>query len=55
MIVSHDRTFLRRHVDRVLDIDGHGRATLYEGNYERFLALRDERRAQLLAQKAAIH
>ena len=52
LIVSHDRTFLRRHVGRVLDIDGNGRATLYEGNYDRFLALRDERRAQLLAAKA---
>jgi ATP-binding cassette subfamily F protein 3 len=52
LIVSHDRTFLRRHVQRVVDFDGHGHVTVYEGGYDRYLAQREERRAQLLAQKA---
>jgi ATP-binding cassette subfamily F protein 3 len=52
LIVSHDRTFLRRHVGRVVDFDGRGRVTVYEGGYDRFLAQREERRAQLLAEKA---
>ena len=52
LVVSHDRTFLKRHVGRVVDFDGYGRATVYEGRYDRFLKQRDERREQLLAQKA---
>jgi ATP-binding cassette subfamily F protein 3 len=52
LVVSHDRTFLRRHVDRVAEIDGHGRFTVYEGNYDRFLTQRDERQEELLARKA---
>ncbi len=52
LIVSHDRTFLTRHVSRVVDFDGRGRGSVYEGGYERFVAQRDERVAQLLAQKA---
>ena len=50
VVISHDRVFLRRHVSRVLELEG-GRATLYEGGYDRFLEQRAERRAQLLARK----
>ena len=52
LIVSHDRTFLRRHVTRVLDLDGHGRCASYEGGYDSYLTQREERRSLLLAQKA---
>jgi ATP-binding cassette subfamily F protein 3 len=52
VIVSHDRTFLRKHVSRVLDLDGLGGSVLYEGGYDRYLAQRAERREQLLARKA---
>ena len=52
LVVSHDRTFLKRHVGRVVDFDGFGRATVYEASYPRFLQQREERREQLLAQKA---
>ena len=52
LVVSHDRTFLKRHVGRVVDFDGFGRATVYEASYARFLQQREERREQLLAQKA---
>jgi ATP-binding cassette subfamily F protein 3 len=50
--VSHDRTFLRRHVSRVAELDGLGRFTTYEGNYDSYLAQRVERRTNLLAAKA---
>ena len=51
LVVSHDRSFLRRHVGRVAELDGLGRFTLYEAGYDRYLSLREERRAQLLARK----
>jgi len=51
IVISHDRTFLRRHVSRVLELEG-GRFTLYEGGYDRYVAQREDRRAQLLARKA---
>ncbi|MCP4035762.1 MAG: ABC-F family ATP-binding cassette domain-containing protein [bacterium] len=51
MIVSHDRTFLRRHATRVAEVDGTGRFTVYEGNYDRYLAQREEMREHLLARK----
>ncbi len=50
--VSHDRTFLRRHVSRVAELDGRGGFACYEGNYDSYLAQRGERRASLLAAKA---
>ena len=52
LVVSHDRTFLKQHVGRVVDFDGFGRAIVYEASYPRFLQQREERREQLLAQKA---
>jgi len=52
VVISHDRTFLRRHVSRVLELEG-GRCTLYEGSYDHYLTQREERRSQLLARKAS--
>ncbi len=52
VVISHDRTFLRRHVRRVAELEG-GRFTLYECTYDRYLEERAERRAQLLARKAS--
>ncbi|MFT5441281.1 MAG: ATP-binding cassette subfamily F protein 3 [Myxococcota bacterium] len=51
MIVSHDRTFLTRHATRVAEVDGTGRFTVYEGNYNRYLELREEMREHLMARK----
>ena len=51
LTVSHDRTFLRRHVSRVAELDGIGGFACYEGNYDSYLAQRVERRATLLAAK----
>lgn len=50
IVISHDRTFLRRHVRRVAELDA-GRFTLYETDYDRYLVEREERREQLLARK----
>jgi ATP-binding cassette subfamily F protein 3 len=50
--VSHDRTFLRRHVSRVAELDGIGGFATYEGNYDSYLAQRAERRTHQLASKA---
>ena len=52
IVVSHDRSFLRRHVRRVAELDGLGRFTLYEGGYDQYLTQREERREQLLARKS---
>jgi ATP-binding cassette subfamily F protein 3 len=52
VIVSHDRTFLRRHVTRVAELEA-GRFTLFEGNYDRYLKQKAELRAHLLAQQSA--
>jgi ATP-binding cassette, subfamily F, member 3 len=47
--VSHDRTFLRRHVTRIAALE-EGRLTLYEGNYDAYRQQREERLALLGAQ-----
>jgi ATP-binding cassette subfamily F protein 3 len=47
--VSHDRTFLRRHVTRIAALEA-GRLTLYEGNYDAYRQQREERLALLGAQ-----
>lgn len=52
VVISHDRTFLRRHATRLLELEL-GRATLYECGYDRYLVERAERRAQLEARKQA--
>ena len=41
--VTHDRHFLQNCVEKVLDMEN-GRATLYPGNYEKFVQLKKERR-----------
>ena len=45
--VTHDRHFLQTCVEKILDIE-HGRATLYPGNYEKFIQLKRERHAAQL-------
>jgi ATP-binding cassette subfamily F protein 3 len=52
IIVSHDRTFLGRHTNRIIELDGRGGFALYEGGYARYLSQRAERREELLARKA---
>jgi len=52
VVVSHDRTFLRRHVRRVAELDGRGHFDLYEYDYDGYLAERERRRAELLARKS---
>ena len=52
LVVSHDRTFLSRHANRIIELDGLGGFTLYEGDYRRYVTQRAERRSTLLAQKA---
>ena len=51
VVVSHDRTFLRKHATRIAEVDGTGRFTVYEGNFDRYLELREEIREHLLARK----
>ncbi len=41
--VTHDRHFLQTCVDKILDMEN-GHATLYPGNYEKFVQLKAERR-----------
>ncbi len=41
--VTHDRHFLQNCVGKILDIEN-GKATLYPGNYEKFVQLKRERR-----------
>jgi len=48
VIVSHDRYFLDRVVERVIEIDG-GRVNFYRGNYSTYLKLKTERQAALQA------
>jgi ATP-binding cassette subfamily F protein 3 len=51
IVISHDRTFLRRHVQRVAELGGGGRFTVYQGGYDRYLVEREARREELLARK----
>lgn len=41
--VTHDRHFLQHCVEKILDMENY-RATLYPGNYEKFIRLKQERR-----------
>jgi len=50
VIISHDRTFLRRHATRVAELD-RGRLTVFDGNYDRYVRERAQRRRYLLAQR----
>jgi ATP-binding cassette subfamily F protein 3 len=49
LIVSHDRTFLRRHATRVAELEN-ARFTVFEGGYDRFVRQKEERRLQLEAE-----
>jgi ATP-binding cassette subfamily F protein 3 len=42
LVISHDRTFLNRTVSKIVEL-AHGKLIEYNGNYERFLQLREER------------
>lgn len=42
--MSHDREFLDRVCNKIVDVDG-GKTQSYDGNYSRFLKLKQERRA----------
>src|SRR5215472_10782588 len=48
ILISHDRYFLDVTIDRTVEI-WNKRLTIYNGNYTRYLAQKDERRAQLEA------
>mmetsp|Transcript_58811 Transcript_58811/g.144154 ORF Transcript_58811/g.144154 Transcript_58811/m.144154 type:complete len:1107 (+) Transcript_58811:64-3384(+) len=43
VIVSHDREFLDRVCNKIVDVEG-GKTQSYDGNYSRFLKLKQERR-----------
>ncbi len=48
VLISHDRYFLDVTIDRTVEI-WNKRLTIYNGNYTKYLAQKDERRAQLVA------
>ena len=51
-MVTHDRIFFDRVVNRTLEIDG-GEGYLYTGNYSLFLQKREERRIAAAGQRSA--
>src|SRR5436190_1612113 len=48
LLISHDRTFLNRAVGKILEL-AHGKLIEYNGNYERFVQLREERMEKMAA------
>jgi ATP-binding cassette, subfamily F, member 3 len=48
ILISHDRYFLDVTIDRTVEI-WNKRLTIYQGNFTKYLAQKDERRAQLVA------
>ena len=48
ILISHDRYFLDVTIDRTVEI-WNKRLTVYQGNYTKYLAQKDERREQLMA------
>ncbi|HEX8713495.1 MAG TPA: ATP-binding cassette domain-containing protein, partial [Terracidiphilus sp.] len=48
ILISHDRYFLDVTIDRTVEI-WNKRLTIYQGNYTKYLAQKEERREQLLA------
>jgi len=50
VIISHDRTFLRRHVNRVAELEG-AALTVFDGSFDRYLEQKSLRREELLASK----
>ncbi|MDT8276044.1 ABC-F family ATP-binding cassette domain-containing protein [Roseomonas mucosa] len=53
IIISHDRDLLDRCVDGIAHLEG-GKITAYPGGYGEFLRIRNERRAQQMAQNTKI-
>ncbi|MBL8682223.1 MAG: ATP-binding cassette domain-containing protein [Myxococcales bacterium] len=51
LLVTHDRYVLDRVATRIVEID-RGRATTFEGNYAKYLAIREERAAQEAREEA---
>lgn len=47
LIISHDRYFLDKTVNEILDLEG-GRLVSYKGNYSKHLILKEERKTRLL-------
>ena len=52
LVVSHDRAFLERAVNRICDVD-HGKLTKYAGSYSEYLSKKALRREDYLRQYAA--
>jgi ATP-binding cassette subfamily F protein 3 len=50
VIISHDRTFLRRHVNRVAELENTG-LTVFDGSFDRYVEQRALRREELIANK----
>ncbi|GAB4215430.1 MAG: ABC-F family ATP-binding cassette domain-containing protein [Roseiflexaceae bacterium] len=50
LLVTHDRYFLDRVVDRIVEVD-HAKLYSYPGNYSRFLELKAERAASAVSQE----
>jgi ATP-binding cassette subfamily F protein 3 len=50
VIISHDRTFLRRHVNRVAELEGSA-LTVFDGNFDRYVEQKTLRREELIANK----
>jgi ATP-binding cassette subfamily F protein 3 len=50
VMISHDRTLLRRHVVRLAELED-GRFSVFEGGYDLYVEQKEERREQLLARK----
>ncbi len=50
VIISHDRTFLRRHVNRIAELEGAG-LTVFDGSFDRYLEQKALRREELVANK----
>jgi ATP-binding cassette subfamily F protein 3 len=51
VLVSHDRDLLNRAVDSILHLE-HGKLTLYNGSYDRFVEAREQKRALDAAARA---
>lgn len=51
VVVSHDRYFLNRMVDRVAELSAHG-LLVFEGDYDRYIEAREELDAQLTKEAA---
>jgi ATP-binding cassette subfamily F protein 3 len=52
VVVSHDRSFLRRHATRIGELDGRGRFSVYEHRYDDYLAERERRQQERVAARA---